>query len=211
MAQTNQEIISEYNRLEKLHTLRKCDFCDEMFMPKNKTQRFCSRKCSNNWGNKRESKQYKKKSCKACGKEFYPTHCSQRYCKDSNCISYRQALKKIKYAYKRKPQEKIICPICNKKFEKVAWNRIYCGEECRFKATKKRNRERALLRKKPKKPCLWCQEKFEAVGLNHKFCSQACRQSYNSVKKRVLSSFAFKHEKTMKELDKLKKLGKNYR
>lgn len=64
--------------------MRNCEFCGQEFMPYKKTQKFCSRACSE------AGRKSRTKRCITCGKEFECENAISKYCSDECGAIYRR-------------------------------------------------------------------------------------------------------------------------
>jgi hypothetical protein len=72
----------------------------------------------------------------------------------------------------------------------------------------------------PQKPigprkCLWCRQQFASVknsGVTYqKFCHPDCRNAFYAVRQRIFNQHFFENAKMHEELERLEKLGKDYK
>lgn len=140
------------------------------------------------------------KNCKECGKEFEPTRQYQIFCRKDCCSKWHTRNNR-----KLKIPEKKVCLNCQKEYFARRYDQKFCSRKCYQEYI---DAQRGIER--GKRECLWCRSK-KVYMINQKFCSEKCRCNFYSVRKRIYSAYPFNHKKTMKELNKLEKLGKNYR
>jgi len=145
------------------------------------------------------------RQCLNCGKEYIPFSCIHKFC----CVECR-----IRFYEKQKPRKlgkTLYCAVCGKPFTQTGWNQKFCSEECRLINEKLRyRREREQMPKKPKTVCRFCKSEFESRSVNQIFCHTDCSRKYAKIQERILK-LNYDQGKKEKELEKLQKLGRNYR
>lgn len=116
-----------------------CVFCGKSFIPKQKTQIYCSEICGDRYRRKKARDEYAKrkpkKICPVCGKKFQGTRERITYCSDEcKKIGKHEVYLKCQREMRRYYQQKVSCPICGKKFYRTRVLHKYCSDECREKA-----------------------------------------------------------------------------
>lgn len=116
---------------------RGCDICGAMYTPVRRTQRYCSKKCSN-----RQSNLYRavkrKKVCKYCGKDMTGTMDRAKICSDECRIALRKDQMKIYNAKARQARRSGLptrfCKYCENPLDKVLHRgKLYCSVTCRYR------------------------------------------------------------------------------
>lgn len=123
--------------------------------------------------------------------------------------------RKPKTASKPKKNQKIVktCIICGTEYTpnwRTKTRQKYCSNECYMIAQRKRDKQKREA-KKVYDFCKWCKKKFLMKSPQQKFDSDKCRIRFLAVRDRIQNLYPFDESKTQKELEKLRKLGKNYR
>ena len=195
--------ITELSEADK-DKIKICEICGEVFVPKNKKQKYCSTECKKEAVKQQEKIKMQNplyvNKCKERRKKYRK---SDKYIatrkKYSKTEKFKEALRryreseqgkaKIKeiskkaytkyYAKKRELEAKSICPICKKEFIRNINHRLYCSEECKEIAKAKLLETKKELKREANstvKVCPICQTKFKSYNKNEKYCSEACKE-----------------------------------
>jgi len=110
-----------------------------------------------------------------CDKDFIPNANNQIHC--SNLCSWN-----YKYNHqKNNSYEKFtrVCPVCDKEFETIYYDKRYCNVKCKnrknVKSILEKNKEKAAVKVIDKRFCMYCGKEFETTSHNKKFCTYECR------------------------------------
>ena len=71
------------------------------------------------------------------------------------------------------------CRICGKEFESQQPQAIYCSDECREEAARRRMKSQRSEKKLKEKICPICGKKFMTPANNRKYCSDECSKEAN--------------------------------
>lgn len=88
---------------------------------------------------------------------------------------------KPKPSIREKPS--VVCVCCGNRFIQTHASQLYCSEECRYAAKRKRDVE--YLRKKSGRPlvalCVICGSEFKPKNTRHKCCSKQCKEKQTAI------------------------------
>ena len=199
-------MLKENTKIKKI-----CEYCGKEYYVKRyreKTSRFCSNNCLNEWQRGRKIGEWIEQDCLSCGKKFSCLKSKpKKYCSEK-CNKERLDTK-----------EKVVCCFCNKEFyiRKGRYNKIkigkqkdiYCSKECSWKAKctggikkcpvcghqfyvngyrfKKENvccsvdcaGKFSTLLSLEERNCIYCKKNFLCKKIsNQRFCSAECFNKY---------------------------------
>ena len=148
--------------MSELLIRRKCERCQEEFVPHNAKQRFCSRFCQRRVYDAARRQEHKPIKCAFCGKEFTPRANNSRFCSKSCRNRFSQ----------NSVMGTVVCAECGKTFQSSYTHAKFCSKACWYQSLKKT---------KPTKNCRICGVELNAEtkalrfrGLNGTICD-ACR------------------------------------
>lgn len=151
---------------------RECDYCGEPFVQKQKSSRFCSKKCG--WRYKRENPDEIKgrvgTKCKCCRKMFYPKQRQYATFCGREC------------AYRYMEENKGSIGACSD----VNWCEcgVYCGNRkackaCREKMKARRERAKSWIPSVQDIVCKQCGKSVLIIGMQKTlYCSRRCRKQW---------------------------------
>ncbi len=145
-----------------------CDYCGISFIPKLKSQRFCSTKCRLTYRGQSERKYFKEKICRLCGNKFTPISSRQIYCSRKCGKKGWYKFSKTKESFK---QEEKICDYCGITFITHISKKKYCSKKCRANEWYHKKIAKELKDVK----CENCGKVFKQFSKIHRFCSDFCR------------------------------------
>ena len=171
-----------------------CELCNNTFYTFSEKAKICD-SCKN-------KKPKKPKFCPVCGKEVIG-HNRKTYC-SIECLWKANNLHAIT---KKK------CVLCHREFE-TSTKQKYCDVHCQAQAEQlrlKRRKEQQPKKEPIIKTCAWCHAEFKCRQPIAKFCCNEHREFFDSMKKKIFSTFMFNSAKTHSELEKLERLGVDYK
>jgi hypothetical protein len=145
----------EVNRLQPSHKEKQCKRCNNIFIPKQSNQRYCSKNC----------RLYRTNACHQCGKIFTINRRRRLFC-SYKCRNLHFKLKQDK-AYKIKT-----CKQCNNIFKCRHSSRLYCSNSCVRQNYKLKH---GLVDRKPI-ACYQCNNMFTPKNDSARYCSEDCRR-----------------------------------
>lgn len=144
-----------------------CLNCSVNFETTNKSKKYCSIKCCNEYNKKNRKDpraKNRKKQCQYCNKEFID---NTKFNKLKYCSKKCHEL-----WMKENPRHTKICPVCGKEYKSNRKEQKYCSKECTF----------LNLMVEPNSVCLCCGEKFRKQKHHSgKFCSRNCFIKYTGI------------------------------
>jgi protein-arginine kinase activator protein McsA len=98
------------------------------------------------------------------------------------------------------------CKNCRKTFTPIRWSQKFCSEKCYLKYNDKLRARRV----KKLLTCDFCKTKFSSRSQT-RFCCSECKEKMICIATRIRNLFFFETKTCMEQLDRLEKLGFNYR
>ncbi len=144
------------------------------------------------------------KICPQCGKPFsvIKSRAIQKFC-CRKC--YVESYKKNTRVYTKN------CAYCGKTFKTNNSEQKYCMCRCYWDYKRSKSLHKKAVKKiNETRKCLWCGAEFPVFGIQ-KFCCSEHKTKFNAVRNRILTLYPFDIDKTQEELEKLERLGSEYR
>lgn len=174
---------------------RTCPQCGKEFTTTDYRIKYCSKECHDK-KQRQQVKEWKikhkythalpRRNCIICGKEFQPRNRAQLSCYSTAC---REARGLQKWEQDIIARRTVKCRICGKEFVRTVEHRLYCSDECKGVALKRKMAEKTAIYTKI---CKECGNEFQTATFSKEYCSPEC-------KKRHFNRYMREHKRKQKQ------------